>query len=119
MKKAEKARIERMLQLGCCACAKIGIPNYHTLEVHHMLSGGERMGHWFTLPLCKGHHQRGCFTAVQKLTLKPKQLVSIGDGRPLFNKVYGTERKLWTGVQFVLGLDDTWPTSKIVPRRAA
>lgn len=105
--------------MGCVACAKIGIPNYHMLELHHILDGGNRMGHWYSLWLCKGHHQRGCFTAVQQVTLEPKQLVSIGDGRPLFNKVYGTERKLWENGQFVLGLDDEWPASKIVPRRAA
>jgi len=44
MKKAESARIERMLLLGCCACAALGIPNHHVIECHHILSGGRRMG---------------------------------------------------------------------------
>lgn len=116
--KAEQARIERMLLLGCAACAAIGIPNHHVIEVHHMLSGGKRMGHRFTLPLCRGHH-RSEFTVVQAGSLTDAQLASIAGGRKLFNAAFGTERRLWEGVQFVLGLEAEWPASKIVPRRAA
>lgn len=118
MKKADSIRIGRMMLLGCCACAVLGIPNHLQIECHHILDGGRRMGHRFTIPLCKGHHQ-GYFTADQQLILKVKQLVSIGDGRKLFVEVYGTERELLERVDHLLGLDTPWPASKILPRRAA
>ncbi|MCU1313405.1 MAG: hypothetical protein JWM54_1162 [Acidobacteriaceae bacterium] len=116
--KAEQARIERMLLLGCAACAAIGIPNHHQIECHHMLSGNKRMGHRFTLPLCRGHH-RNEFTLTQQLRLNIAQLSSIAGGRKLFNAAFGTERKLLEKVDFLLGLETPWPASKILPRRAA
>lgn len=118
MKKADKARIERIFLLGCCACAAIGIPNHHQIEIHHILSGGKRMGDRWTIPLCKGHHQ-GNFTVVQNMRLLPEERASIASGRKLFNAAFGTERKLLEKVDFLLGLDTPWPSSKILPRRAA
>lgn len=118
MKKADKARIERIFLLGCCVCAAIGIPNHHQIEIHHILSGGERMGDRWTIPLCKGHHQ-GYFTATQIVSLSEKHRAAIGKGRKPFNKAFGTERKLLEKVDFLLGLDTPWPASKILPRRAA
>lgn len=118
MKKAESTRIERMLILGCAACSMIGIPNHHMIECHHILQGNRRMGHWFTIPLCAGHH-RGMFTASQRSQLELAQLVSVSDGRKMFNLVFDTERVLWEKVQFLLALNDTWTKSKIVARRAA
>lgn len=107
-----------MLILGCCACAVLGIPNHQQIECHHILDGGRRMGHRFTIPLCKGHHQ-GAFTETQKVELNHFQLVSIASGRKLFKAVYGTERKLCEKVDFLLALDTPWPTSKVVARRVA
>lgn len=116
--KSEQARIERMLIMGCAACAAIGIENHHQIECHHMLLGGKRMGHRFTIPLCKGHHQ-GAFTETQKVMLDYFQRASIASGRKLFKAVFGTERKLCEKVDFLLGLDTPSPKTKIVARRAA
>lgn len=112
--KYEAERIEAMKRLGCVACAVLGIP-YADIEIHHILDGGRRMGHWFTIPLCAGHHQ-GRFTALQRDLIDEKQQVAISDGRKLFNAVYGTERQLWDRVQTRLKLPKVWPVSKIVPR---
>lgn len=113
--KYEAERIEAMKRLGCVACAVLSIPFIDT-EVHHILDGGKRMGHWFTIPLCAGHHQ-GRFTALQRDLLEEKQQVSIASGRKLFNAIYGSERKLWERVQDRLGLPKLWPVSKVLPRR--
>jgi hypothetical protein len=118
VKKAEQARIERMLVLGCAACAAIGIPNHHLIECHHILAGNKRMGHRFTLALCRGHH-RNEFTLTQRLSLTVEQQASIATGRKPFNKVFGTERQLLEKTDFLLGLDTPWPKTKIVARRAA
>lgn len=116
VKKADSARVERMLVMGCCACATLGIPNYHQVEAHHILSGHRQLGDWYTIPLCKGHHQ-GYFTESQRIRLRDDERVSIGTGRKPFNEKFGTERELWEKIQFVLDLSRDWPGSKIVPRR--
>lgn len=112
--KREAQRIQAMMKLGCVACAVLGIP-YANVECHHLLDGGVRMGHWFTLPLCAGHHQ-GRFTTLQRKLLEREQRVGISDGRKRFNAVYGTERALWERVQDRLKLPKVWPVSKILPR---
>lgn len=112
MTKLEQVRIETMMRMGCAACAWIDI--VHTAqECHHILYGNRRMGDWFTLPLCRGHHQ-GDWSAEQKILLKPEQRVAISNGRKAFTAIYPTEQVLWEFTQGRLGL--CWPGTKIVPR---
>lgn len=120
----EQERIEAMLRLGCVACAHLGIP-YVQVQCHHIIEGAKRLGHWFTLPVCIGHH-KGEFTALQRRLLvevseergiKDDPLVAIHTGRKTFAKVYGTEKQLWIRVQERLKLPAIWPSSKILPRR--
>lgn len=115
--KLEAERITKMLQLGCAACAFLGVPNIAETECHHMLDGNVRLGHWFTVPLCSGHH-RGVWSQGQLEWMTAEQRVSIADGRKAFTRIYPTEWQLWDRVQFVMRLDNTQPISKIVPRRA-
>lgn len=114
--KIEQDRIDKMLQMGCAACAFLGVPNLVNTEVHHMLDGNVRLGHWFSIGLCSGHH-RGVWTEGQLTWIEAHQRVAISDGRKAFTKIYPTEWQLWERTQFVLRLDDTKPESKIVPRR--
>jgi hypothetical protein len=107
----EARRINRMKgEIGCILCLlRTGVPNYH-VEVHHIVRGNKRLGHWYTLPLCRSHHRirgnGGIFT-------------SIADGSKAFTKIHGTELDLWTKTQHILGLSDELPASKILPRRMA
>lgn len=113
---AEKERIDRMMRLGCVACAQLGVPNLVATECHHIVEGNKRLGHWYTIPLCSGHH-RGDWS--QHGWILPHERASIASGRKEFIRVYNTERALWERVQFVLHLDDTWPPTKILPRKTA
>lgn len=113
--KYEAERIEAMKRLGCVAYAVLGVPNLNDLELHHILDGGKRMGHYFSIFLCAGHHQ-GRWTEGQLDWIEPKQRFAISDGRKRFNAVYGTERLLWERVQKKLELPLIWPISKRVPR---
>ena len=105
----EARRINRMkAEIGCICCLlRTGVPNYH-VEVHHIVRGNKRLGHWYTLPLCRGHHRikgvGGIFT-------------SIADGRKAFNKIHGTELDLWLKCQHMLELSDELPATKVLPRR--
>ena len=99
--KAEKERIRKALQLGCCVTGAMS-----GLEVHHLLSGGKRMGHTYTIVLAKGLHQKYL-----------PNVTSLADGSKPFTQAYGTQRSLWEATQRRLGLECNWPESKIVPRR--
>jgi hypothetical protein len=113
--KYEQERIDALRKLGCSACAMLGVPNLNQLELNHLLDGGVRMGHWFTIFLCRGHHQ-GDWTEGQHEWIAPHQRVAISDGRKRFALVYGTERSLWEHAQTKLKLPKVWPVSKRVPR---
>lgn len=117
MTTVEQARIERMVKLGCIACAHLSIPNINSIEVHHLLYGHIRMGHLFTIPLCIQHH-RGMGWELLADVIPPAMRVSIADGRKAFTRVYPTERDLWERVQQRLKLPVVWPTPKQVARRA-
>jgi Recombination enhancement, RecA-dependent nuclease len=115
--KKEQYRIDRMLALGCVACAYLNIVNLGT-DIHHLLDGHVRMGWTYTICLCPGHHRSTW--SPEQVILIPKHLrVSIADGRKAFTAVYPTERDLWITVQRRLHLPQTWPVSKILPRRAS
>jgi hypothetical protein len=58
VKKLERAWMDAITQLGCVVCLvheRIFSPS----EPHHLLSGGRRRGHLYTIPLCPPHHRFG------------------------------------------------------------
>jgi RecA-dependent nuclease len=115
MNKLEQLRVDRMMQLGCVCCAWLDLP-YIAQECHHIVEGNRRLGHWFTLPLCRGHHQ-GDWTFEQKLVIPPAKLVAVCSGSKAFEAAYPSQRELWEMVQARLHL--SWPVSKVIPRRVA
>lgn len=81
---AEARWMTAIVEYGCIACRKDGHAPRPT-AVHHILSGGQRIGHLFTLPLCDpGHHQNG----------KPLGMTSRHPYRAQFEERYGTELEL-------------------------
>jgi hypothetical protein len=53
--KADLARFRAFQQIGCIACRQRGV--FSQADVHHLLSGGRRRGHQFTIPLSAWHHR--------------------------------------------------------------
>lgn len=57
--KEEAAWMSAIVDYGCIACDIDGHPGTPG-AVHHILRGGVRMGHLYTICLCDpGHHQNG------------------------------------------------------------
>lgn len=57
--KAEAEWMDKIVAHGCVACW-VDFNRHVAPAVHHILRGGVRLGHLFTLPLCDpGHHQNG------------------------------------------------------------
>lgn len=80
----EKAWMDDCVETGCIACWLDRVPHRPT-AIHHIVEGGRRLGHKFSLPLCDpGHHQGG-----QSLGL-----VSRHPWKARFEERYGSEREL-------------------------
>ena len=73
-----------MLQIGCIVC-RLFLRVFSPAECHHMLRGGRRRGHLFTLPLCMVHHRGGRDDA---------EIVSRDQSQRRFEARYGTEDSL-------------------------
>lgn len=80
--KAQIARWQRFESLGCIACWQHGV--YSVPEVQHLLSGGRRKGHDFTIPLCPYHH-RGVGQGIG---------TSLAFGSKPFHEQYGSDDRL-------------------------
>jgi len=85
----ERAWMDAIVAHGCICCILDGQEPRPT-AVHHILRGGQRIGHLFTLPLCQpGHHMDGA----------PIGMVSRHPWRIRFEEKYGTELELLAMMQ--------------------
>ena len=84
------------MRLGCVLCAYHGKP-VPAQECHH-ITESKRLGHWYTLPLCKHCHEN-----INSLTR--------------WRGINPSERELWERVQDRFHLPKDWPESKVMPRR--
>lgn len=91
----EERWISRILAFGCVACWLDGSPvGYRDAEVHHILRGGVRMGHLYSLPLCQpGHHRNGQHVG----------MISRHPWKARFEERYGSEQHLLNLLQGRLG----------------
>lgn len=90
----EKRWMDAITAYGCIACRMDGL-GVVPPAVHHILRGGRRIGHRFTLPLCDpGHHQGGA----------ERGMVSRHPWKARFEQRYGTELNLLATLQVALGV---------------
>jgi hypothetical protein len=92
-KKDELIRFRKLHALGCICCRKAG-SGYRTPDLHHLLSGGRRMGHAWTIGLCPEHHRFPSNGTV----VGP----SLADGSKRFEAHWGTQRELLAEVNELL-----------------
>lgn len=91
--KEERAWMDAITRLGCICCLLDGVEPRPT-TVHHILRGGVRMGHLYSLPACDpGHHQGG----------QPLGLISRHPYKARFEERYGTEAQLLELVKRLVG----------------
>jgi len=92
MNKADEQRIRQFYKLGCVACWLDDVPNPQ-YDVHHLLSGGIRIGDHATIPLCPWHH-RGTFAEASSEIAKAEHGPSMALHPKQFTVKYGTQREL-------------------------
>ena len=97
MNKTEKGWMAAVADLGCIVCKNEGY-GFVPCCVHHLLSGGRRIGHLKTIGLCPSHHASGVKTA---------EFCSRHPWAREFEKRYGTEENLLKQTQGLI--NDTDP----------
>lgn len=91
--KAQERRFGWLYEIGCICCRKDGL-GHEPAQIHHILSGGTRMGHDYTIPLCPWHHKgepKGGYQAGDMALLKGP---SLALHKRQFVRDYGTELEL-------------------------
>jgi hypothetical protein len=83
--KAEQQWMDAITQLGCIVCHLQG-RGYVPCDVHHMLSGGRRIGHLATIGLCSPGHHRNAQAWTGEVSRHPT--------KAQFEERYGTEEEL-------------------------
>ena len=86
--------MSRVAALGCCVCRNQGL-GITPASPHHIVAGGKRLGHLYTIPLCFRHHQEGS---------NNEQWVSRHPHKAEFEARYGTEESLLAQTMKELGL---------------
>lgn len=90
----EAAWMAQVAAYGCIVCRQqhgIQVP----AEVHHILSGGRRMGHLFSIGLCPAHHRGGAGDGL---------FISRHPYKARFEQAYGTELELLEELRALLNL---------------
>lgn len=116
--KAEQIRITIMVSQGCVLTwAKFG--RKEKAECHHIIMPGKRLGHWYTIPLSPWYHRKICERGKTEAQMRAEYGASLADGKRAFVASHHyTELELWQKLQVAMGLDDSLPATKIVPRRS-
>ena len=96
----QRDRIVMVKELGCICCQMNradGRPTafFGVAEAHHLLSGGRRRGHEFTIGLCQWHH-RGVppFESARASDMVRTFGPSVATGSRAFHERYGTDDEL-------------------------
>lgn len=91
--KSEQDWMNWIVAYGCIACRMDGNGIVDPC-VHHIIRGGRRIGHHYTLPLCPGHHQEG--TGIPGLIARHPH-------KARFEAKYGSEHSLLSRLQSEYG----------------
>ncbi|MDB5814450.1 MAG: hypothetical protein JWN23_1567 [Rhodocyclales bacterium] len=89
----EKRWMEAVVAYGCIVC-RLQYGCFRECEVHHLLRGGIRMGHLFTIGLCAPGHHRDALPGLGMVSRHPT--------KTSFERRYGTEMELLEQTQTAL-----------------
>jgi hypothetical protein len=94
--KADEARRDAIKAGNCMACDVRGIDvsGQGLVQWHHLLRGGRRRGHRYTMGLCCWHHLREPLWGHSFAEMTDHYGPSLMDGSKLFHAAYGTDDEL-------------------------
>lgn len=86
--KSDKALWDRIRQFGCIVCRLYHSFVFTETEVHHILSGGQRISHKHVLGLCPRHHRQ------PGKGYESRHSDRGSSGKAAFENAYGNEAEL-------------------------
>ena len=94
--KAEQARFDAIKAGPCVACIQRGIDlsGQGLVEVHHLLSGGRRIGHMATVGLCVWSHRAVLFWGHTHAEMRDHYGPSLAEGSKPFHAEFGPDHEL-------------------------
>ena len=114
----EEAQRNKIIKAGGCMLTWLKFGEKKYAEIHHITIPGKRLGHAYTIPLSPWYHRGVCDPGKTKEEMRTQYGASLTDGTHAFVASHHyTELELWQKLQVALGLDDSLPTTKRVPRR--
>jgi hypothetical protein len=103
--KAQVRRFEKLKELGCIVCKKVGkVGHCGPIEAHHLLSGGRRRGHEETIPLGKWHHQGIPKPGWKSRDMEAVYGPSLAKASKRFRAMFGTDDELLAEVNKLIGV---------------
>lgn len=91
--KAEQARFDIMLEIGCVPCTLMGV-TCNPAQIHHIVEGKKRLGHLFTICLCPWHHTGHVPPTATKEEIERLVGPSYATSPRAFKGKFGTQREL-------------------------
>ena len=102
--KAEAARLDAIKQGPCVACHQRGLPSWCP-EIHHLLSGGRRIGHMATVGLCAWHHRAVISFSCTGAEMRDHFGPSLNEGSKPFRAEFGADPELLAYQNALLGIE--------------
>lgn len=90
--KADKRRFQLLQEVGCIPCRMRGLGHQYG-DIHHLVDGGKRLGHQYTICLCKWHHV-GYEPGVPDKIAEQYKGPSLARNKKAFYNEFGTEMEL-------------------------
>lgn len=92
----EQARFDAIKAGPCIACHQRGIDlsGQGLVEVHHLLSGGRRIGHMATVGLCVWSHRGELFWGHTHAEMRETYGPSLAEGSRPFHTEFGSDAEL-------------------------
>jgi len=106
--KAEQERFDRIKEGPCIACLQRGIDlsGQGLVEVHHLLSGGRRIGHMATVGLCAWSHRAVPFWGMTHEEMRDHYGPSLAEGSRPFHAEFGSDAELLEMQNGILGVSE-------------
>jgi len=100
--KADEDRIDKFRKIGCIV-SHIYFGEYEDYDVHHITSGGRRMGNQYTIPLSPWLHRGVVKTGLSEDECKEIFGPSLAHSKKAFVARFGTELELLSRVNELIG----------------
>ncbi len=103
----EKRRYAALKSMPCAACRKLYTWYCGPTEIHHLTSGGRRLGNEFTIPLGRWHHRAQLPPEVKNTSEAVERFgPSLETSKRDFEARFGTEEQLLAETNRLLRIPD-------------